>query len=226
MPKQLSEDRCQFIRAEGKGCRMRRSDAHDTLCTYHARQEEKQRNPDPEALAAELLGPVKEFNTSASVNYVLGKLLRLVVTQRITSRDAAVTAYICQLLLQSIPRVKNEIFALQNEATLEHVARQAIENLRQGVIPVSKIHNAKSVSVPPAPPAVPPVIPPVYQEKSGSPPPAVSPTRPAPPTESKAVTPLQPEKSDSVPPAAPAARPPKPQPFGLAPLPRPEKFRH
>jgi hypothetical protein len=108
------ENRCQYTSPSGRPCRMQRNDVHAALCPHHARQEEKLRNDDPAALAVDLLGPVHDFRSAASINHVLGKLLVLLTTDRIPPRNAAVTAYICQLLLQSLGEVKNELYEVDN----------------------------------------------------------------------------------------------------------------
>ena len=59
--------------------------------------------------APELLGPVKDFQSAAAINHVLGRLLVLCAGNRMPSRNAGIIAYICQLLLQSLPGVKHEV---------------------------------------------------------------------------------------------------------------------
>lgn len=58
--------------------------------------------------AAELLGPVSDFQTAAAVNHVLGRLLVLLAANRIPPRNAGTIAYVCQLMLQSLPGVRTE----------------------------------------------------------------------------------------------------------------------
>jgi hypothetical protein len=112
------ENRCQYSSPKGRPCRMQRSATHPTLCHHHARQEERTAasdfKPADPTLALDLLGPVHDFRSAASINHVLGKLLVLLTTDRIPPRNAAVTAYICQLLLQSLGEVKNELYEVDN----------------------------------------------------------------------------------------------------------------
>jgi hypothetical protein len=147
MPKALPENRCQQISAHGRQCRSLRAADHPSLCSYHASQsalaaQTSNLEPQNSNTAADLLGPVHDFRTAASINHVLGKLLVLVNTQRISPRNAAVTAYICQLLLQSLREVKGELYDF-------HSTRQ--ENWPEFQRSLKKI--LKADSVPPELPA-------------------------------------------------------------------------
>jgi hypothetical protein len=126
MPKANSQNRCQQINAHGRQCRSLRGADHPSLCSYHAR-EESQKNNNPLALAVDLLGPIHDFRTGVSINHVLGKLLVLLATDRIPMRNAAVLAYVCQLLLQSLPHVKRERF-LDEDTPEEKKALKQIRN--------------------------------------------------------------------------------------------------
>ena len=59
--------------------------------------------------SADLLGPLEDFTTAINVNQVLGNLLALIASGRIGPRRAAIVAYTCQLLLSSLPAVKDEL---------------------------------------------------------------------------------------------------------------------
>jgi hypothetical protein len=114
-----SDSRCQLVSVLGRRCREPRCPDHPAFCRYHARmqkEEEEQSHSASETTALELLGPVQDFRSAASINRVLGKLLVLVNTERIAPRNAAVTAYICQLLLQTLSAVKNEIHELEQDS--------------------------------------------------------------------------------------------------------------
>jgi hypothetical protein len=261
MTKANSQNRCQHISALGRRCRERRSNTHSSLCPRHARHEQNQKDAqrqmddDPQALAADFLGPIQDFRTASSVNHVLGKLLLLLTTDRISPRNAAVTAYICQLLLQSVGGVKSELWDFHNiPARNSPEINKAINQIlkaKPSIVPPA--HPANSGSVPPVHPAraravAPQVhraksesVPPVYQARSEWVAPAVPPAHPAksesiPPVHQAnastispvppAVPPVQQAKSESVPPAPPLAQPPKPQPLGFVELPRLAKFRH
>src|SRR5216683_3451006 len=100
-------NRCQFETSDGRRCRMLRCNAHPTLCLFHARDEmqllESQR------LGAELSASLTgQFMTATDINFVLGKLFTATAQNRIPPRNAAVLAYIGQLMLHSLPNLKKE----------------------------------------------------------------------------------------------------------------------
>jgi hypothetical protein len=125
MPKANSENRCQQINAHGRQCRSLRGADHPALCSYHAR-EERHKSKNPDTLAVDLLGSIHDFRTATSVNHVLGKLLLLLATDRIPPRNAAVLAYICQLLLQSLSDVKHELYIGKQEPDMKKALKQIL----------------------------------------------------------------------------------------------------
>jgi len=95
-------NRCHFETSDGRRCRMLRHNGHPTLCLFHARDEmqilESQR------LGAELSASLSgRFMTATDINFVLGKLFTATAQNRIPPRNAAVLAYIAQLMLHSLP---------------------------------------------------------------------------------------------------------------------------
>jgi hypothetical protein len=64
--------------------------------------------PDPEALAAELLGNIRNFSKPDSVNRFLGNLVKQLARKRIARRDAIALAYISQLLLNTFPAMQRQ----------------------------------------------------------------------------------------------------------------------
>jgi hypothetical protein len=104
--KKKPEARCRCTTADGRRCRMPVAPGHHSLCLPHRQRQEKESGA--EALAAELLGPFEEFNTATAVNHALGKLFSLAAQGRVAPRNAAVLAYIGQLLLNSLGAVRHE----------------------------------------------------------------------------------------------------------------------
>jgi len=148
MPKANPENRCQQTTAHGRQCRSLRAPDHHSLCSYHAKEQERQRQ-DSAALALELLGPVPGFYTAFSINNVIGNLFILLASDRISPRKGAVLAYTCQLLLQSQREVKNE---------LQGIPPELAETLMRVVKP-SRVPPSSSQGVPPVHQAVPPIHP-------------------------------------------------------------------
>jgi len=114
--------RCHYRDSGGRRCRQPREKSHPTFCTRHARPSALDAGfgaPGKGAvpvgyvpaadLTADLLGPLNDFRTNTSINYTLGRLLILKAADQISARDASVVAYICQLLLQSVPGVRKEM---------------------------------------------------------------------------------------------------------------------
>ena len=114
--------RCHHRDSAGRRCRLPREKSHPTFCTVHIRPAAPGHGfgapgegavpvgfVPPSDVSAELLGPLNDFRTNTSINYTLGRLLILKSAGQISAKDAAVVAYICQLLLQSVPGVRKEM---------------------------------------------------------------------------------------------------------------------
>jgi hypothetical protein len=116
--KHHTESQCQYKNSRGQRCHMLIDKNHrppdgekrSSLCPYHlAQSKAKDTVPDPETLAAELLGEIVNFTTADSVNLFLGNLVKQLARQRIARRDAIALAYLCQLLLNSLPPLRKEM---------------------------------------------------------------------------------------------------------------------
>ena len=130
-PKQKQDHRCQHITADGRRCRMPRLNDDASLCLVHWQREQQLLHAgsvDAERVAAELLGSFENFKTTTAVNHVLGKLFALLAKNRIPVRNAAVLAYIGQLLLHSLPAVKNEIMRGYGPEAWQQIIRRALQN--------------------------------------------------------------------------------------------------
>jgi hypothetical protein len=124
-----TDSRCQHRNAEGKRCRSLLALDHPSLCAYHAGWLTDKQPPEmpQEDVTPELLGPLGDFRTAAAVNYTLGKLVMMVGSRRLAPREAATIGYLCQLLLQSIPGVNNEIYKTQLDKRGEQELRRTLE---------------------------------------------------------------------------------------------------
>jgi len=104
----MQMNRCHHRDTAGRRCRSQRMSGHPTFCVRHNRPE-----PEPTELpldlSGELLGPIQDFRSAASITYILGRLLLLKAAGVISARDASVVAYICQLLMQNLPNIRKEI---------------------------------------------------------------------------------------------------------------------
>ena len=123
------DDRCHYTSTSGRRCRMLRTNDHPSLCLQHQRQH-LQPLTDPKTVAVELLGAIRDFKTATAVNQALARLFALVASNRIPPRNAAILAYICQLLLNTLPAVQHEITRTEGYSGWQHTLRQALQSLR------------------------------------------------------------------------------------------------
>ena len=100
--------RCTQTTSDGRRCRMPRVNSHVTLCGTHLEAQQRRLRREPARHAHDLLDGVSDLRSATSVNHVLGNLTALLTDNRIDYRKAAVLAYLCQLLLQSISIAKQE----------------------------------------------------------------------------------------------------------------------
>jgi len=118
--------RCLFTFADGRRCCMPRCATHPALCFHHAREERQFRDAD--LVSAELSSLSGEFKTASDINHVLGKLFALFAQGRLPTRNAAILAYIAQLLLHSVQSVKREIRQVQGDRAWEETLLRAFAN--------------------------------------------------------------------------------------------------
>ena len=145
-------NRCQFETSDGRRCRMLRHNGHPTLCLFHARDEmqllESQR------LGSEIASSISgDFMTATDINFVLGKLFTALAQNRIPPRNAAILAYIGQLMLHSVPSVKKEYPFVYEYETWNRMLAKATPLSRPTPVP------APVASAPAAPVTKPPTAP-------------------------------------------------------------------
>ena len=208
---QSTSSRCLRTFSDGRGCRMLRKPGHPALCVFHAREEEQLL--ETEKLAAELSSLSGNLNTGLDINHVLGKVFQALAQRRISPREATAFAYIAQLMLQSMPYVKNEIRWATNDAEAYYrMIRQSIPAVRD--LPKSQFTPPPLATHRPAPTrATNPAAP--QSTATVSTPPA---PQPQPPTQQQVAPALAPS-SNQVPnalnpahPSATTAAPAHPQP--------------
>ena len=99
--------RCQFHFSDGRCCRMLRSPAHASFCAFHSRQELNQL--ESQRLGAEISSSLNgDFLTATDINHVLGKLFIAAAQDRVPIRKATALAFLGQVMLSSLPQVKQE----------------------------------------------------------------------------------------------------------------------
>jgi len=172
-----TQSRCLRTFSDGRGCRMLRKPGHPALCVFHAREEEQLL--ETEKLAAELASLSGNLNTGLDINHVLGKVFQALAQRRISPREATAFAYIAQLMLQSMPYVKNEIRWATNDAEAYYrMIRQSIPAVRD--LPKSQSNPPPLPTHRPAPTRA---TTPVAQQSTASVPAPAPPPRPQPPSQ-------------------------------------------
>ena len=114
--------------ASRRRCRLPVVNAHAGLCFRHLSQQAAKGaalhpvspggliplldSPDPNAdLRVTLAGELKDFKSAAEINDFLSRLLLVLSENRVTPRRAAVLAYVCNLLLRTLPAMDRELHA-------------------------------------------------------------------------------------------------------------------
>jgi len=125
-----AESRCQHKDAANRQCRMPRISKFISLCPTHARQALRPLEASRD-LSQELLGPISDFRTAAAINHALGRIFVLLAANRISSNQAAVLTYVCQLMLQSLKRVKLELIDVTDDKWRDAELFRVIKSLPQ-----------------------------------------------------------------------------------------------
>lgn len=100
-----AKPRCAHVFPGGRRCRRLPSVANACFCALHAELPENRR---PADLSPELTADPAELDTFDGMHDFLAKLALLVVKDRISSRRAAVLAYITSQLLRTLSAIHRE----------------------------------------------------------------------------------------------------------------------
>lgn len=90
--------RCSHRTAAGRQCRSLSRDADSDLCPNHLAA---QQQTNPADIRSQLIVDWKDFQTAQGINFSLGSLYNLLAANQISSRRAAVLAYISSLMLRT-----------------------------------------------------------------------------------------------------------------------------
>ena len=96
--------RCQHFYPNGRRCRLFAT-THPNFCSTHARLPQNQ--PEPE-IASTLTANLNDFTSAVQINNFLSRLLLLLAQDKISTRRAAVLAYITNQLLRTLPAIAKE----------------------------------------------------------------------------------------------------------------------
>jgi hypothetical protein len=117
--------RCQHRDTLDRRCRMPRIDTHPAFCYEHAKAEREVRDAD--LRRNKLSTCYGTFYTATDVNEALGRVFNLLSQGRIPAREAAVLAYVSQLLLQTIDGVKYEAELALGFEGYEDIVRNVVD---------------------------------------------------------------------------------------------------
>jgi hypothetical protein len=141
---------CKRQFSDGRRCRMLRMEGHPSLCPFHVREEKQLLEADK--LGEELASLSGKLNTGTDINHVLAKVFKALADGRISARTAAAFAYLGQLLLQTMPYVKNEISrATRNGSAYHDMVRDSIPLPQHAQAPATRPLGASSAVTPRVP---------------------------------------------------------------------------
>jgi hypothetical protein len=106
-PRTALPNLCQYTFSDLRQYRMLRQPTHPTLCLFHARDE--QRLLESTKLGTEIATSYSgDYLTAADLNHVRSKVFTALAQNRIPQRTAATLAYLGQVMLHTLPLVKEE----------------------------------------------------------------------------------------------------------------------
>jgi len=120
----FSGPKCGYRFSDTRTCAMPRWRQHRMFCMFHAHQ--AQQLVDANRIGNELTSFTGEFRTITDLNRALGNLFKAVAQNRIPPKNAAVLAYIGQLLSQTIPSAQEEISTVDGDA-VENIIRGTLD---------------------------------------------------------------------------------------------------
>ena len=98
--------RCIFLYPNGRRCRLSATTPNSHFCPAHTRLPQNQ--PEPAEVASTLTANLDDFTSAAQINNFLSRLLLLLAQDKISTRRAAVLAYITNQLLRTLPAIAKE----------------------------------------------------------------------------------------------------------------------
>jgi hypothetical protein len=124
--KNHTNQQCQHISPRGQRRRMLPASDQDSLCAHHLRKAAASQ-PDPEALAAELLDSTGDLTSAEEVNAFLANVVKLRARNLIDRKDAVAFGYLSQLLLWTLPGMERNLEAESDAIEAEELNRDIAE---------------------------------------------------------------------------------------------------
>jgi len=120
------DPRCTHTTANGSRCRMLCMNDKSSLCQMHFDQQ--RRFEEDDLAAGQLLGPVEDLQTPAQINDALRRLFQVLARQRIPPRNAAILAYICQLLLTSLSVMERQNLRAETAPAVKQILARILKS--------------------------------------------------------------------------------------------------
>jgi len=98
--------RCIYLYPNGRRCRLSATAANPNFCPAHAPLPANQH--EPAEVASTLTANLDDFTSATQINDFLARLLLLLAQDKISTRRAAVLAYITNQLLRTLPAIAKE----------------------------------------------------------------------------------------------------------------------
>lgn len=101
-----NDDRCRHYTDTGRRCRLVALDPSSGLCFRHV---SRQFHPTDEDLSSAFVGLLSGFQSPSRIHAFLTQLTVLLVQNRVSTRRAAILAYLGQTLLRTLPAINDEL---------------------------------------------------------------------------------------------------------------------
>ncbi len=120
------DPRCSHTTANGSRCRMLCMNDKTSLCQVHFDQQ--RRFEEDDLAAGQILSPIEDLKTPAQINDALRRLFQLLARQRIPPRNAAILAYICQLLLTSLSVMERQNLRAETAPAVKQILARILKS--------------------------------------------------------------------------------------------------
>lgn len=118
--------RCTYTNAAGNRCRMFRMNDKTSLCQLHFDQQ--RRIEEDDIAAGQILSHIEDLKTPEQINDALRGIFQLLARRRIPPRNAAILAYICQLLLSSVSAMERQNLRAETAPEVKRILARILEN--------------------------------------------------------------------------------------------------
>lgn len=100
------QDRCRHYTSTGRRCRLAILDPASGLCFRHVGLQFQASDED---LSPAFLGLLSGFQSASQIHAFLTQVTVLLVQNRVSTRRAAILAYLAQILLRTLPAIEHEL---------------------------------------------------------------------------------------------------------------------